>query len=278
VYAVASPSQAGGPADPVFYTFVRTDTFAVLGQVTLPNSTGQEACQFDWNTGIMYYNDDGDRAGPNPDGSLDTFTVNAAFVAALQAGAVGVNGQKFVPSTLPGGPTIVGHVRRTGYNAAGFKCDPAGLTLNTSAGNPDVAVNCRPTVVGTVGWLLIIDRNTGVVKASPNAGLGDQLMYDPTSNRYYNGASRWTSTGLSPNSCAATPANRVCTPRLIIVDATTYATVTRLPTGNNAHSIGVDGINGFAISPYSNATTPAGCGDCAANGFINGGVSVFAIR
>jgi hypothetical protein len=30
--------------------------------------------------------------------------------------------------------------------------------------------------------------------------------------------------------------------------------------------------------PYSSATSPAGCPGCAANGFVNGGVSVFAAK
>ena len=78
---------------------------------------------------------------------------------------------------------------------------------------------------------------------------------NPKRNRYYNASSRWTPSGISPNGCANAPANRVCTPRLNIVDATTFAVVARLPTGNNAHSVGVDGPAGFAYVPYSNATS-----------------------
>jgi hypothetical protein len=283
LYAVASPSQGGGAADPVFYTFVNLNTNAVIGQVTLPSSSGQEACQFDLATGKMYYNDDGDLgAGLNPDGSLDSFAATPAFIAALTAAPVSVkNGQRFLSSVPAGsglpGTSVPGHVRVSGYNTqAGFKCDPAGLALNET-NNIDVAVNCRPTTAINSA-LLIINRNTGALVANVLAGNGDQLAFDRVSNRYYNASSRWTPNGISPNGCAATPASKVCTPRLNIVDATTFAVIARLPTGNNAHSVGVDGGAGFAYVPYSNATSPAGCGDCAVNGFINGGVSIFAIR
>jgi hypothetical protein len=69
-----------------------------------------------------------------------------------------------------------------------------------------------------------------------------------------------------------------CTPVLAIIDAMTYDVVARLPTGNNAHSVGVDSASGLAFMPISSAAAPAGCANCAANGFNDAGVAVFAIR
>ena len=50
-----------------YYTFVRLDTNAVIGQLMIPNSTGQELCLFDTSgaAAIMYYTDDGDLANPH---------------------------------------------------------------------------------------------------------------------------------------------------------------------------------------------------------------------
>ena len=47
-------------------------------------------------------------------------------------------------------------------------------------------------------------------------------------------------------------------------------------SGNNAHSVAVDPVSGNVFVPYSGPTAPAGCADCTANGFLNGGVSVFS--
>jgi hypothetical protein len=69
-----------------------------------------------------------------------------------------------------------------------------------------------------------------------------------------------------------------CTPVLAIIDAATHAVVARLPTGNNAHSVAVDSASGLAFMPISSAAAPAGCDTCAANGFNDAGVAVFAIR
>ena len=51
--------------------------------------------------------------------------------------------------------------------------------------------------------------------------------------------------------------------------------MTQIATGNNAHSVAVDSLSGEIFVPYSSATSPAGCATCTANGFINGGISVF---
>jgi hypothetical protein len=301
-----------------FYTFVRLDTNAVIGQLVMPNSAGQELCLFD-TTGaaaIMYYDDDGDlpavnsiTATANPDGSLDAIHLANLFTA-FAAAPVGVNGNKYIildtnanvaadivagfwaAGAVGAGATAAGMNyittpatgiwrRAAGFDTApgipaGFNCLPAGIALNTT-NNTDVAISCRPPL-GEAGTLLVVNRNTGAVVATPNAGLGDQMQFDAVGNRYLIAASRWTSTGLSPNSCLATPATRVCTPRLNVVDATTFAILNRIPIGNNAHAVDFDSSQGLAFVPYSNAILPVGCGDCAANGFNIGGVSVIKFR
>ena len=297
---------------------MRLDTNAVIGQLVMPNSTGQELCLFD-TTGaaaVMYYTDDGDlpalntiTANANPDGSLDALHM-PNLIAAFAAAPVGVNGNKYiildlnanVAADIGSGFWAAGAVgagttaaainfvttpatgiwrRAAGFDTApgvpaGFNCQPAGMALNAN-NNADVATSCRPPL-GQPGTLLVVNRITGAVVATPNAGLADQVQFDAAGNAYLIASSRWTSTGLSPNSCLASPATRVCTPRLNVVDATTFAIRARIPTGNNSHAVDFDSSQGLAFVPYSNSTLPAGCGDCAANGFVNGGVSVIKFR
>jgi hypothetical protein len=122
---------------------------------------------------------------------------------------------------------------------------------------------CRQATTGVPLLVQILNRLTGAVVVSINAGGGDQLEYDPTTNRYYGADSRWTASAASP-----------CTPVMAVIDAATRTLVTMIPTGNNAHSVAVDPITGLIFMPYSSATNPPGCGTCTANGFINGGVHV----
>jgi len=123
----------------------------------------------------------------------------------------------------------------------------------------------------------ILNRNTGTLIASVNAGGGDQLEYDAGSNRYYNAGSRWTASGnaaVNGTCSAASP----CTPVLSIIDAGTHAVLAQLPAGNNAHSVAVDPASGHVFMPISSASAPAGCSTCAANGFINAGVAIYTIH
>ena len=150
------------------------------------------------------------------------------------------------------------------------------MALNTT-NNVDVATSCRPAL-GLPSVLLVVNRNTGAMVSQPLGGNADQVQFDAVGNRYLTAASRWTASGLSPGGCAATPATRVCSPVLSIVDATTFAILARVPVGNNAHGVDFDSSMGLAFMMYSNSTLPAGCGNCAANGFVNGGVSVIQFR
>jgi hypothetical protein len=123
----------------------------------------------------------------------------------------------------------------------------------------------------------IMNRSSGAIVASVNAGGGDQLEYDSGTGRYYNAASRWTDSGNAAVNGACS-ASSPCSPVLAIIDATNYGVVARLPTGNNAHSVAIDPASKAAFMPYSSASAPAGCGTCAMNGFTSAGVAVFAIQ
>ena len=119
----------------------------------------------------------------------------------------------------------------------------------------------------------ILDRTNGNRFANLNAGGGDQLVYDAGTNRYYYAASRWTANGLSSGaSCsAASP----CTPRFIVIDASTRSVIYTVPSGNNAHSVAFDAAHNRAFLPSSSATAPAGCADCVGGNAPNGGILVY---
>jgi hypothetical protein len=309
-----------------FYTFARLDTNAVIGQLVIPNSSGQELCLFDTSgaAAIMYYTDDGDLANPhsiigagntnpgsyNPEGSLDALHVANLITAFAAAPTSAKNGSKYlildtnanVTADIATGfyaagaqgaganlaaidykttpATGIWH-RASGFNTAqgaapGNGCAPAGMALNTT-NNVDVATSCRPAL-GLASVLLVVNRNTGAMVAQPLGGNADQVQFDAVGNMYLTAASRWTPTGLSPGGCAASPDARVCTPRLNMIDASTFAIKGRVPTGNNAHGMDFDSALGLAFLAYSNSTLPAGCGDCNANNFVNGGVNVIQFR
>jgi DNA-binding beta-propeller fold protein YncE len=151
-------------------------------------------------------------------------------------------------------------------------CDPTGLDLGPGT---DMIVECRPGGKGEALTALILNRTNGSILATLPAGGGDQLAYDARTNKYYIAANRWHTSGVNDlgGGCSAT---NPCTPTLFIIDAATRQVVRRIPTGNNAHSVAVDPVTGRVFVPYSSATAPAGCPSCAANGFSEGGISVFS--
>jgi hypothetical protein len=119
----------------------------------------------------------------------------------------------------------------------------------------------------------ILNRTNGAVLATINFGGGDQVVYDPSLNRYYVGASRWTATGLSAGPAGCTAASP-CTPVLGIIDAVTRTLIGSPQSGNNAHSVTVDATTHQVYMPYSSAAAPAGCSTCS--NVPDGGVLVFA--
>lgn len=253
IFMISSPEET-----PPFATFINTATQTVIAKVTFTDSAGQptaglEACRYDAAGDNFYVNVDGSTA--NPHGEL--VKLPGAAIRAIPNGGT----QNYT--------TLAGVAMYSEGN-----CDPTGLALGPGS---DIAVGCREGTTGAPLLMQILNRSNGALVASLNAGGGDQLEYDAPTNRYYNAASRWTSSGNASTNGACSAASP-CTPVLTIVDAANRRVVTRLNTGNNAHSVAIDPATGLIFVPYSSATSPAGCPGCAANGFVNGGVSVFAAR
>jgi len=250
LYMIASPEE---PTP--FVTIIDTTTQAIVGKVTFTDnkgapSAGLEACAYDDATDTFYINNDG--TTDNPHGEMNVLP--GASIRAIPAG---------------------GTVNITNLAGAGFypegNCDPTGLALGPGT---DIGVECREGTTGAPLLMLILNRATGAIVASLNAGGGDQLVYDATSSRYYAAASRWTATGNAATAGTCSAASP-CTPVLTIVDAMAHTIVAQLPTGNNAHSVAVDPATGYIFMPISSATAPVGCGTCTANGFTSAGVAVF---
>jgi hypothetical protein len=245
-----------------YSTIINTTTQTVAAVITYADTlalgNGLEACAYDHATKSFYNNNDGSAA--NPHGEVDV--IPAASILAI-AGF----GRAVTPvvdySTLPG-------LKRFPEGA----CDPTGLTMGP--GN-DLAVGCREGTTGQPLNFLIFDK-TAATGAAPvktlNAGGGDQLWYDPGTNRYYNAAGRWTATGTAATNGACSAA-LPCTPVLFVIDAAARTIVNPggTPIGNGAHSIAVDPATGHIFIPY--AASSSSCSTCTANGFVTAGISVF---
>ncbi|CAH2924366.1 MAG: hypothetical protein CPSOU_4490 [uncultured Paraburkholderia sp.] len=249
IFMISSPEE---PTP--FATFIDTNTRTVVAKVSFTDTAGKptaglEACVYDAANDNFYVNVDGSTA--NPHGEL--VKLPGAAIRAIPVGTT----QNY--TALAG----------VGMYPEG-NCDPTGLALGPGT---DIAVGCREATTGAPLLMQIFNRTNGALVASLNAGGGDQLEYDAATNRYYNAASRWTASGNASTNGACSTASP-CTPVLTIVDAGSRSVVTRLNTGNNAHSVAVDPSTGLIFVPYSSATAPVGCANCAANGFVNGGVSV----
>jgi YVTN family beta-propeller protein len=237
LYMISTPE-----ADTPFATFINTATQAVVAQVTFTDasgapSAGLEQCRYDAASDTFYVNNDGTTA--NPHGEL--VAIPGASIRGIAAGAT------------------VNYTSLAGMRASSEgNCDPTGLALGP--GN-DIAVNCREGTTGAPLLVQIMDRSSGSILASINAGGGDQLEYDASTNRYYSGGSRWTASGKAATNGACSAASP-CTPVLTIIDAGTRTLVAQLPTGNNAHSVAIDPVTSKAFVPISSGTAPAGCGSC----------------
>ncbi|MFC5520810.1 YncE family protein [Polaromonas jejuensis] len=238
LYMISSPE-----ADTPFATVINTATQAVVAQVTFTDSKGKpsgglEQCRYDPGSDTFYVNNDG--TTDNPHGEL--VAMPGASIRSITPGAT-VN-----YTTLAG-------MREFGLG----DCDPTGLALGP---NTDVAVGCRPETAGAPLLVLIMNRTTGNIVASVNAGGGDQIEYDVSTNRYYSAASRWNASGKA-NDHGACSAASPCTPVLAIIDAGTRTLVTQLPSGNNAHSVSVDAVTGKVFMPASSGVSPPGCSTCS---------------
>jgi hypothetical protein len=218
-----------------------------------PPSAGLEACVYDHGTASFLVNNDGSTA--NPHGQVDVIPA-AAILVGTPAAPVKLT----IPALAPGN---------------GFKvfplgnCDPTGIDLGPGT---DFIAECRQGTAGVQLTTQILNRTNGAVLATINLGGGDQVVYDPSLNRYYVAASRWTATGLSAGPAGCTAASP-CTPVLGIIDAVTRTLIGNPQSGNNAHSITVDATTHQVYMPYSSAAAPAGCSTCS--NVPEGGVMVF---
>jgi hypothetical protein len=260
IYMINSPGET-----PPFSTFIDTTTQKIIATLLFtdqgsgaggPPSAGLEGCVYDHGTLSFLTNNDGTTANPN--GEVDV--IPASFV---------LQGTPANPVTL----TLPAITPGNGFKVFPLgNCDPTGLELGPGT---DMIVVCRQGTTGALLTVQILNRVTGAVLATLNAGGGDQAAYDPVTNRYYIGGSRWTANGHAGNGGACSSATP-CTPVLMVIDAATRQVFTNPTSGNNAHAVAVDGPSHQAYLPYSSATAPAGCATCASS--PNGGVMVFATQ
>ena len=105
-------------------------------------------------TDTFYVNNDGTTA--NPHGELDALP--GAAIRAIAAGAT------------------VNYTALAGVHAySEGNCDPTGLALGPGT---DIAVGCREGTTAAPLLVQILNRSTGAIVASVNAGGGDQIEYD----------------------------------------------------------------------------------------------------
>jgi hypothetical protein len=246
------------PDAPTTYaTFINTNTNTVVAKVNWIDtdgnpSGGNEQCQYDSATQTFLVNNDATLA--NPHGEIDVFPV--ASIMAIPAG------------------TTVNFLTVAGLKRFPLgQCDPTGLALGPGT---DAAVECRQGDVGAKLTTLIVNRATGAIVTTIAFGGGDQVAYDARTNKYYVAGSRWHASGINELGGGCTATN-LCSPTLGVIDAASRAVVATFATGNNAHSVAVDPVRGLVFVPYSSSANPAGCGTCTANGFVAGGISVFAL-
>ena len=252
------------PPVPPFATFIDTTTQKIIATLLFtdpgtgaagPASAGLEACVYDHGTQSFLNNNDGSTA--NPHGELDV--IPAAFVMQGTPAAPVV---LTLPAAAPGNGFH--------YFPEG-DCDPTGLTLGPGT---DVGIVCREGTTGHPLLFLIMNRVTGQIVASLNAGGGDQVTFDPSTNRYYEAASRWTESGLAGVNGACTAAVP-CTPVLMVIDANAHTIISKVESGNNAHSVAFDPATKQLYMPYSSSAAPGGCKTCA--DYPLGGVLVYSI-
>jgi len=243
-------------ADVPYAVFINTSTQKVQATVMWFDTDGQtaaggnEACAYDPGTRRFLVNNDGTQQ--NPRGEMDA--IPAIDITSLSAGST-VN--------------VFGLANVARYPLG--TCDPTGLDLGPGT---DVIAECRQGNAGEALTTLILNRTNGQVLATIPVGGGDQVAYDARTNAYYVAASRWHTSGKNDKGggCSAT---NPCAPMLFVIDAASKQVVSSINTGNNAHSVAVDPVTGDVFVPYSSATAPAGCPNCAANGFSDGGISIF---
>jgi len=244
LYGISTPG-----AEHPFMTFVDTVTQSIVATVIMDdssgaNSAGLEACAYDHTTGKFFVNNDGSTA--NPRGEMDG--IPASAIVAAKPGPV-----TLTFASIPG----------ISVYPLGA-CDPTGLALGPGK---DIGAMCRQGNIGEPLTFQILDRTNGSVLASLNIGGGDQITYDPVSNRWYLADSRWTALTTS---CGAGVTGCPLTPVIGVVDATSRSILFVMPNGNNSHSIAVSGSNHLIVTPFTAPTATGG-----GYAFPNGGISLF---
>lgn len=248
-----------------FITFISAASQEIIAKVTVDGGRfdgagGMETCRYDSATRNFFVN--GSETKANPRGELVAIPANliTPFLAApMPAGTSRKLGDL--------GPTVRGYPLP--------QCDPTGLALGPGT---DIAVGCRPGKAGEPLTMLILNRTNGAIVATVNAGGGDHLQYDAATNRYYNSSSRWRPSGMN-DAGGGCSAKNPCTPVLSIVDAASRTVVARLPAGNNAHTVAVDGVNKKVFMPFSSPAAPGGCATCKDDkNFAAAGVAVYATQ
>ncbi len=258
IYAIATPG-ANNP----FMTFFDTTNQSnpTLIATVIMNGTdgsasaGLEACFFDATTGNFFGNNDGSNINANG----EVWRIPAAAIVALKPGPV-VRVQ-FGPGTLVGALAPF---------ALPALCDPTGISPGPAA-EGSLGAMCRPGTIGQSMDFVIMNKTTGaIIQTVVGAGGGDQIIYDPTSNKWYLADSRSTP---ARTSCGGGSAGCPLTPKLGVVDGTTHAIVAMIPNGNNSHSVAVDSALGKVITPFTNTSATGG-----GSAFPGGGINIFKTR
>ncbi len=247
-----------------FITFISATSQQIIAKITVDGgrfdgSEGTETCRYDRATKSFFVNNGGTKA--NPRGELQAIPANliTPFLKAPMAA-----GTSRTLGSL--GPTVLSYPLPN--------CGPTGLDLGPGT---DIAVGCRQGKAGEALTVLILNRTNGAILATVNAGGGDHLQYDAATNRYYNSSSRWRASGNN-DAGGGCSAKNPCTPVLNIIDAASRTVVARLPAGNNAHAVAVDGVNKKVFMPISSPDAPGGCANCKENNFSSAGLTIYATQ
>ena len=266
IYGISTPG-ANHPFM-TFYNVTAPSNPILLGTVIMDQpagtaSAGLEACVWDTGvggTGMVFVNNDGNNdpaaSATAARGEMDGMT--AASILAL--GGATVQFTALAGTVKYPLPDVVG--------AAG-QCDPTGIALGPGT---DIGAMCRTGTLGRSLNFVILNKTSGAVVATVvGAGGGDQITYDPTSNKWYLADSRQTAAGTSCG--GGTAGTCPLTPKLGVVDGTTHAIVAMIPNGNNSHSVAVDSALGKVITPFTNNSASGG-----GPAFPGGGINIFATR
>jgi len=195
---------SSGGEKPPFATFIDTQTQAVVGKLSLADSTGLEACAYDAKNRNFMLNNDGTKA--NPKGEVDVIPVT---------------------SVLAGKPAVAKLFALKGCDA------PTGIAIGP--GN-DALIGCDPDE-GSKQLTLIIDRSSGKTLAELPFGGADQVVYDPVSKRYFLPAGHHSADGISQVGRKDAKFDSA----LGVIDAITRHFIGSVPAGIHAHSVAVDG-------------------------------------